>query len=71
MPPVTQPTVARADLFAVADKLDAALQVIRQRSGAKTTLDVYFSSMLSTLRRSVLQRALGAEELPAINVPKD
>lgn len=55
-------SLVRADLFQIADELDAALNIIRRQGGAKTTLDVYMVSVFSTLRRSVLQRALAPEE---------
>jgi hypothetical protein len=58
-------SLGRADLFQIADGLEAALNVIRRHGGTKTTLDVYVVSVFSTLRRSVLQRALNVEE-PAI-----
>jgi hypothetical protein len=49
-------TLGSPEIFQVVDSLDLALGVLRRQQGRKTALDVYFVSVLSTLRRALLTR---------------
>jgi hypothetical protein len=51
------PSLDRADAFRVVDHLDTALNVVRQEMNA-TTLDIYIKSVLSTLKRQMLEHAM-------------
>ena len=47
----------REDIFQIVDNLDGALAVIRkEKRSERMALDIYFESLLATLRRELLKR---------------
>ena len=53
----------RDDAFRVVDHLDNALNVVRQETSNTTTLDIYIKSVLSTLKRQMLEHAMKSYSL--------
>lgn len=62
--PIHHGSLDRADTLQIAENLDRALGIFQSQVAQKspTTLEIYLQSVLSTLRRELLERAEALRE---------